>query len=155
MKSYNTDYLLKYLDGQLPDAEQQLFEKELAGNALLQANLEQLQQTRSVLQDAVDHTAGQALDPFFTDRLMKQLTPEVKSAGSLEDDLVKMLSMLFRPVAIAGLFLAIVLAAYNVNLSSSYTSDTSTAESILAMPPVTLMSVYDMDSYANQFEDLP
>jgi len=58
-------------------------------------------------------------------------------------------------IAIAGLVLALCLAVYNINLSSDYVSGVSTAESILAMPPVTSMTVYDLDYYAAQTVTLP
>ena len=150
-KNYTTDDLLRYLEGRLSaDAKDEL-ERTLTGSPALQESLARVKATQDLLQQTAADTAEDALAPFFTDRLMKKLARETASSGmSLEEEMAAFLGRLFRPVAIAGLFLALCLAVYNINLSNDYTSDPSTAESILAMPPLTSTAIYDLDYYATE-----
>ena len=141
-----TNALLRLLEGTLDaKAEAELLAK-IDQSVELREELERLQETRILLQGTM-RTAGEtALKPFFTDRLMKQLASG-KDNGMAHDDLAFFLGRMFRPVALAGFFIAMFLAVYNVNLSADFASDTSTAEAILALPPVNTMAVYDLDLY--------
>ncbi len=150
----NTDYLLRYLQGRLEGEELQSLQSRLQQSQELRERLAELKATRALLQDTAATSTEDALAPFFTDRLMKKLEPKPATI-SLEEELAGLLSKLFRPVAIAGFFLSICLAVYNINLSNEYSSDSSTAESILAIPPVTSMAIYDLDYYSVQTVALP
>ncbi len=150
-KAFDTDFLLRYLEGKLSDADVKKLESSLQHSVTLKDELARLKATQSLLQQTTTASSEDVLNPFFTDRLMKKLVPEA-APSTLEDELAGLLTRLFRPVAIAGLFLALCLAVYNINLSNGYSSDPSTAESIFAMPPVTSMAVYDLDYYAAQSE---
>lgn len=150
-KSYTTDDLLQYLEGRLPAESASRLERDLADSPALSEKLARVRATRGLLRQTANQAGEDALLPFFTDRLMKKLAPqEAAPVPSLEEELALSLSRLFRPVAILGLFLALCLAVYNINLSNDYTSNPSTAESILAMPPLTSTAIYDMDYYATQ-----
>ncbi|MFK7845620.1 MAG: hypothetical protein AB8G77_09980 [Rhodothermales bacterium] len=150
-KAFDTDFLLRYLEGKLSDTDVTKLESSLQHSVALRDELARLEATQSLLQQAAITSSEDVLDPFFTDRLMKKLAPDAAS-NTLEDELAGLLTRLFRPVAIAGLFLALCLAVYNINLSNGYSSDPSTTESIFAMPPITSMAVYDLDYYAAQSE---
>lgn len=152
--AFDIDFLLRYLEGKLSDVEADRLASRLKTSPKLRDELAQVKMTQSALQQATTASVEDALAPFFTDRLMKKLTPQ-SAAASLEEELAMFLIRLFRPIAIAGLFLALCLALYNVNLSNAYSSDPSTAESILAMPPVTSMAVYDLDYYSVQQVTMP
>ena len=156
--AFDTDHLLRYIQGDLSDAEVQRMDAALKQSHDLQQQLSKLRATQQLLQGAATDDAEDALAPFFTDRLMKKLTPEVIQAdvrASVEDELALLLGRLFRPVAIAGFFLAFCLALYNINLSNDYSSEPTTTESILAMPPVTSITAYDLDFYVAENELLP
>ena len=152
--AFNTDYLLRYLEGKLSDTEVHQLESGLKQSQQLRNELAQLKATQAVLRQAAKTGSEDVLAPFFTDRLMKKLVPPLPSI-SLEEELATLLTRLFRPIAIVGLFLALCLAVYNINLSNGFSSDPSTAESILAMPPITSMAVYDLDYYSAQSVTLP
>lgn len=150
-KNYTTDELLSYLEGRLSAEAQHQLEAALNASSELRRELEQLQATQHLLQATASDAAKDVLSPFFTDRLMKQLSPQPGTgAFSLEEELAMLLGRLFRPVAIAGLVLAICLAVYNINLANDYNANPSTAESILAMPPLTSSAIYELDYYASQ-----
>ncbi len=155
---FNTDHLLQYLEGRLPDDKVHALESALETSEALRKRLSQVRATQTLLQQTASSPEDDILSPFFTDRLMKQLTPEHLQSHrkhSLEDELALLLGKLFRPVAIAGFFLALCLAVYNINLSNGYSIETSATESILAIPPVTPSAVYDLDFYVAENELLP
>ena len=141
-----TDRLLCLLEGRLDPKDKALLHAEIEASPELQEELHRLQEMRGLLQDTVKMSSDSVLNPFFTDRLMRRLEPaNIKQFE--QDDIAFFLSRLFRPVALAGLVVAMFLAVYNVNISGSYTSQTTTAEAILALPPVNTLAVYDLDLY--------
>lgn len=147
------DDLLRLLDGTLSEQEAENIRIRLDRSASLKHEFENLRKTRKQLQDTVEESAANALDPFFTDRLMRKVNQ--RAVVSQQDELVNMLGRVFRPVALAGFVLSICLAVYNINLAKDYTVDTTTAESVLALPPVTSMAVFDLDLYASEIAELP
>ena len=152
---YTTDTLLRYLAGELSAEEAAQLEAALDQSASLKTELAQLATTQELLKDVTAADATGALDPFFTDRLMKKLAPAPAATLSWDEELAGMLAGIFRPVAIAGFFLALCLAVYNINLSNGYTVDSTATESILAIPSVSTMAVYDLDYFATQTEAIP
>ena len=142
----------------MSDAKVEALESALEKSEALRSRLAQVRATQTLLQQATSGVEEDVLSPFFTDRLMKKLAPEhmqSHKAHSLEDELALLLGRLFRPVAIAGFFLALCLAVYNINLSNGYSVETSATESILAIPPVTPSTVYDLDFYVAENELMP
>ncbi len=152
---YTTDTLLRYLAGELSAEEAAQLATSLMESVSLRAELAALSSTQDLLKEVSSADAATALDPFFTDRLMKKLDPVQPAASSLDEELAGLLVGFFRPVAIAGLFLALCLAVYNINLSNGYTVTSTTTESILAIPSVSTMAVYELDYFAEQTEALP
>ncbi|MEM8485226.1 MAG: hypothetical protein AAF564_06730 [Bacteroidota bacterium] len=152
---HTTDTLLRYLAGELSAEEAAQLATSLMQSASLRSELAQLSATQDLLKEVTTADSADALDPFFTDRLMKKLDPAQSQTPSWDEELAGLLVGFFRPVAIAGLFLALCLAVYNINLSNGYTVDSTTTESILAIPSVSTMAVYDLDYFAEQTEALP
>ena len=150
----DTDNLLRLLQGQMSEDEELILRERLEQSAYLREELFRLSGARDWLQDAAAYSAASALDPFFTDRLMRRVNKS-PSVGGREEDLAAMLAQVFRPVALASLVLALCLMAYNVRLAEDYSVDTTTAESMLALPPVTSMSAFDLDLYAAESELIP
>ena len=143
---FHTDILLRFIDGTLEPREEQELRAELGRSEQLRHELAQLENVQNLLRESTLESSQTTLRPFFTDRVMRKLHP-ADSTEHAVDEISYFLLRLFRPVAIAGLFLAVCLAVYNLNLSNGFTSDTSTAEAILALPPVNSLSIYDLDLY--------
>lgn len=142
----DTDRLLRYLEGTLPDAEAAQLARELNASPALREALEELRTTQALLQTTVARSAEQAARPFLADRVMRQVRATPVSTASLSD-LFASLAGLFRPVAVASALVALVLASYNVYLARQYEVETSFSEALLALPPVTASAVYDLDLY--------
>ena len=98
---------------------------------------------RGLLQSAVHTTSEQALQPFFTDRLMRRLDP-ARLRRSPDEELFGALLWLFRPVAVAGMMLILMLAAYNVIQAYDSEVPASTTEAVLGLPPVSLATAYEV-----------
>jgi anti-sigma factor RsiW len=147
MKPDTTDRLLRFLDGSLPPEDAARVQDELAHAPDLRAELETLRAMQRLLRTTVQSSAETAAKPFLTDRVMKRLDPARKSAKRLapEEELFGSLLRLFRPVALAGMLLILIIAAYNVTLSSGYEAEASTTEAIFALPPVTIATAYDTE----------
>ena len=141
-----TDRLLQLLEGKLGPKEEAILRSEIHSSAELKEELERLQEMRGLLQQTVKETSDSVLKPFLTDRIMRQLEP---SSGQQveQDDIAFFLTRLFRPVALAGFVIAMFLAMYNVNISGAFSTEATTAEAILALPPVNTMAVYDLDLF--------
>ena len=147
-KDRDNDDLLRLLDGSLTRDEELAIRARLDKSPSLQEEFLRLSDARRIMQSVIEDSASRALDPFFTDRLMRRVNEAAAGTRRADDlDLASMLGLVFRPVAIAGFILAICLAVYNINLSQDYSVDTTATESILALPPVTSMSVFDIDLY--------
>jgi len=156
MKGRNWDMLLRWLEGSLTDEEAREVREQLDQSEGLRAELESLRSMRGMAQEAVQTASSTALEPFFTDRLLRRLTPSREASGTaFDEELVLFLTRLFRPVALAGVILAICLAWYNVNLSNDYSGSTTTTEAVLALPPVASASVYDLDFFAAEEVNRP
>ena len=150
MRRYTTDQLLSYLDGSLGEPMKYQLHRDLEQSADLREELRALHVMQGAMQEAVAFSSDTALKPFFTDRVLRALDPAQAQSAPVED-LTYFLIRVFRPVAIVGVFLVLCLAMYNVNLSSNFTSSTTTAEAILALPPVNTMTVYDLDLYGIEY----
>lgn len=137
--------------------EKATLEAHLKQSQSLREELAQVRGMQDLLKSTAVSSSEDVLAPFFTDRLMKKVGADAnaRQGASLEEELASLLSWVFRPVAIAGLFLALCLALYNINLSNDYLSDSTTTESILGMPALTTIAIYELDYYATEAETLP
>lgn len=142
MKHDHPDQLLRFLDGALPPEEAAAVQRALDASPALRDELATLRALRGSLRAATH--ADDALQPFFTDRLMRRLAP-APARLSESEEFFGALVRLFRPVALAGLLLVLGFAAYNVNLAEDYEAEPTTTEAVLALPPVSLATAYDVD----------
>ena len=145
MKDDTHDRLLRFLDGTLPDEEAAQMRRALEASPALRADLEAARTLRHALRQTVRTAAVDALRPFFADRLMRRLaTAPVPLAGARDEEFFGALVRLFRPVVLAGLLVVLGFAAYNVNLAAEYDAEPSMTEAVLALPPVSLATAYDV-----------
>ena len=151
MNTENNDLLLRLLEGKLPDDEAKAVRQRLEESPELRQELADLRRLRATMRRTVDHTVAGSLRPLFSDRVMMRLAdePAARSAPAFMEEEIGFLSRFFRPVLAVGLFFAVALALYNVNIAGDYSMESSITESILGLPPVSTTSVYDLDLYSN------
>jgi hypothetical protein len=127
-------------------------QRDLEHSPELRATLHEIKALHGLLQSTVDASAQHALKPFFTDRVMRRLTPipQKLTAASQDEEFFAFLLRLFRPVALAGILLILGFATYNVAFSDAYVAETTATEAMLGLPPVTLTTAYTLD-----FETIP
>lgn len=143
---------LRWLDGRLTDAERLAFEAELDRHPALRADVEQLRTLRLDLRQTALADAEAVASPWLAKRVLQRLS---NPPASYADELALWLGQVFRPVALAGLVMVLILAGYNLRLSQSFATEASTAEAVLGLPPVSAASVYDLDVYAAQSDIAP
>jgi anti-sigma factor RsiW len=147
MENRRLDTMLRWLDGRLPDADRRAFEAELNRSDALRVEVDALRGLRLGMQDALRAEAAGVADPYLADRVLRRIeAPRPVFA----DELALWLGQVFRPVAIAGALVVVLLAGYNVRLSQSFATESSTAEAMLGLPPVSTASVYDLDVFDAQ-----
>lgn len=147
MDKLRYDIILNYLDGHLSEEERLAFEEQLSQSEALQ---DEVLQVRTWQQGMKATTAGMlegAVRPFLADRVLRSLDQENATVESKTEEFFAHLSLVFRPIAIASLLLALTLAFYNYQLSSQYETEVSAAEALLALPPVSTASVYAIDYF--------
>ncbi len=138
---YNDD-LLRLIDGTLDEAKARRLRAEVDRSPALRDRLNRLRDLQGLLRETALLSSQSAVAPFLTDRVMRRLEPAAR-----RDDLTYAMSLVFKPVIAACLILVIGLTVYNLSLSADYAAETTTAEAILALPPVHSISVYDLDLY--------
>lgn len=143
MTHHDTDMLLRLLDGDLSAEDETDLRQRLDASPALRAELEDLHALRGLLQTTVHASSERILQPFFTDRLMRRLDP-ARLRRSPDEEFFGALLWLFRPVAVAGMLLILVLAAYNVMRANDYEVPPSTTEAVFGLPPVSLATAYEV-----------
>jgi len=144
MKMTDTEKLTRLLNGELSHEDAAQLRAELVRSPALQAELEQLETMQHLLQMTVKTEAETALKPFFADRLMRKLAPTLRRVAP-EEILVGALMRVFRPVALVGLLVILLLSGYNLTRSGSYEAGQTTTEAVLGLPPVALATAYELD----------
>ncbi len=95
------------------------------------------------LRDLVVNERDETMMSMPADRVMRALRKS--SSWNTEEIWLKELITLFRPVFVAGLFVIVALAFYNVRLISDDNEfQQSAAEMVLGLPPITVASAYDL-----------
>lgn len=145
MKQDTHDRLLRLIQGDLSAEEVAQLRAEVERSPALRAELDELRALHGLLRTTVQASADDALQPFFADRLMRRLRPAPHRLAAPDEAFFEALLAWFRPVALAGLLLLFGLITYNVTLSNEYEAEPSTTEAVLALPPVTLATAYDVD----------
>lgn len=147
MKHRDTTYLLAYIHDEMDPTEREAFEHEILSKPEIAEEISRLEKLQYAMQSAVAASNESALKPFFEERLMRRLESESASFRErlFEDEFFVGLSSLFRPVAFAGLLLAILLAGYNVSQETYEEGSQTTTEAVLALPPISLATAYEVD----------
>ncbi len=145
------DTMLRWLEGRLSETEHRAFEAEMNRSGVLRAEVEALRVLRREMQDSLEASALGAVQPHLADRVLNRVLQRAAAPRSVfADELALWLGQIFRPVAIAGALVALLLAGYNIRLSQSFATESTTAEAMLGLPPVSAASVYDLDMFAAQ-----
>lgn len=142
-KLSTSEQLLRLANGELPSAEAEALRHALDASPELQQQWQTLQATQTLLQEGVAMASEQALRPFFTDRLMRRL--EATTRRAVEEEMFSIWMTFFRPIAIAGVVIILGLVFYNINVAQQYEAAASATETVLALPPVSLESAYELD----------
>ena len=109
-------------------------------NELHQADI----QLQRELEGMVDFETSHIHSEVLTDKIVRAVRQSTVNGWSLEDRLSGALMSWFRPVAVVGTLLVLLLAGYNVTRSDdSY--QLSTTERVLGLHSVTLAAAYDLD----------
>lgn len=140
-----SEQLIRLANGELAPAEADALRQKINASDDLRKQWAQTQALQRMLQTSLEAKTDDALQPFFTDRLMRRLERAEATPSRVEDDLPAVLWALFRPIAVAGLVIIIGLAFYNSNVASEYNVDASATETVLALPPVSLESAFELD----------
>lgn len=152
MERRDLESTLKWLEGRLAESDRRVFEEELSRRPELRAEVEHLRALRFDLRQMAHTDAEAAASPWLAARVLQRLSA---APASYADELAQWLEQVFRPVALAGLVMVLLLAGYNLRLSQSFASASSTVEAVLGLPPVSAASVYDLDVYAAQSDIAP
>lgn len=126
-------YLLRYLEGDLPDAEAAALRQRLSDDATLRQRVERLE----LLATHLDASAPRSFAPSFSARVLQRLQPEVAPAEALYDAL----QHLFTRTAVATASLAAALAIYNVISFQELGVTSSLVEALLGLPSTSLVDV--------------
>lgn len=141
-----SEQLLRLANGELPPEEAAAIRQKINESPEWKQAWSETQAMQSLLQSSVQAASEHALQPFFTDRLMRRLNNmEAGQSDVHEDDLARVLWAFFRPIAVAGLVVILGLILYNTNVASEYNIDASATEAVLALPPVSLESAFELD----------
>ena len=93
----------------------------------------------------VDLETGHIHQGVMTDRIVRAVRKSAASGWQLEDRWSGALLAWFRPVAVIGTLLVLLLAGYNSARHHDSSFDLSTTERVFGFHPVTLASAYDLD----------
>lgn len=124
--------LLRFLDGELPEAEAQAIRARLGVEPDFRAEIDRLQALRQVL------AAGRAdaFAPYFGERVLRRLALPEKARAA--EGLYDALSWVFTRTAFAGLALAGALGTYNVLDYRALGLAASFLEAFFGLPSATL-----------------
>ncbi len=99
----------------------------------------------------VDFETSHIHADVMTNKIVRAIRRSHGNTWNIEDVWSGALLSWFRPVALIGTFLVLLLAAYNISYADE-TQDMSTTERLFGMHPVTLAVAYDLDMNHTQDE---
>jgi hypothetical protein len=109
-------------------------------NELRQADMDLQRELKGLVDFETSHIHSNVL----TDKIVRAVRQSTVNGWSLEERLSGALMSWFRPVALVGTLLVLLLAGYNVTQSDdSY--QMSTTERVFGFHSVTLAAAYDLD----------
>ena len=96
---------------------------------------------RSLIDDETKHIHATIL----TDKIIRAVRNTSPGSWALEDVWSRALLAWFRPVAVVGTLIVLLLIAHNLGGSEPTELHMSTTERVFGMHPVTLATAYDLD----------
>jgi hypothetical protein len=93
----------------------------------------------------VDYETRHIHSEILTGKIVRAVRQSSLAPWRFDDTWSRALVAWFRPVAIVGSLVVLLLAAYNVGRSEPVSYELSTAERVFGMHPVTLATAYDLD----------
>jgi len=99
----------------------------------------------TMLSSLVDHETRHIHSEILTQKIVRAVHHSKSASRRLEDVFTNALMTWFRPVAVVGTLLILLLASYNAGRAHDSTYDLSATERVFAIHPVTLAAAYDLD----------
>ena len=99
----------------------------------------------SLLTSLIDHETRHIHSGILTQKIVRAVAHSKTATRRLEDVFTGALVTWFRPLAIVGMLLVILLVSYNAGHADTTSYDRSTTERVFAIHPVTLAAAYDLD----------
>ncbi len=124
------ELLIRYRDGELPEADMAAVRTRLSTDPELQASLSWIEKVSA----AVERTAAPAFEPFFATRVMARIRAESTSVSDLRYEALR---WMFARVAVVSLVIVVALGAYSA-IGGAYSG--TVIEAMLGLPEVTLES---------------
>ena len=124
------ELLIRYRDGELPEADMAAVRARLSTDPALQASLSRIEMVSA----AVERTAHSAFEPFFSTRVMARIRADSRSASDL---MYEGLRWAFARVAVVAVVIVVTLGAYSA-IGGGYSG--TMVEVMLGLPDVTLES---------------
>ena len=125
--------LLRYLEGSLPEAEHRAVQKRLAEDASLREQLNRL----NALGDALAASAPDSFAPFFSERVVRRLSPALELAPA--EAFYDSLQWFFVRMTLACLLIVAALGVYNLMTYEALGVTGTLAEAVFGLPSTDLI----------------
>ena len=125
------ELLYRSFDRELSPEEQQRLEEALASSAELRQKRTEIETVRA----AVAQSRARGFEPLFAERVMRQISV---IRGNGQEEFLRTLVAVFRPVALAAAMLAVTLTTFNLA-----NSDRKTVYTAFAAPEVSMEQALD------------
>ncbi|OPX35132.1 hypothetical protein B1H10_01950 [candidate division KSB1 bacterium 4484_188] len=103
------ELLYRSFDADLKEEEKKVLADALSRSAELREEQRQIETVRQKL----SATTASSFEPFFADRVMRRIYREQKPKSELESWFEPLMSI-FRPIAVAAVFIILLLMSYNM-----------------------------------------
>jgi len=100
---------------------------------------------QGALRTLIDDETRHIHETVLTDKIVRAVRGTSIGSWGLEDVWSRALLDWFRPVAVIGTLVVLLLMAYNIGRSVPTPFELSTTERVFGMHPVTLATAYDLD----------
>lgn len=127
------EYLLRYLEGALPEREASALEERLESEPALRARMERLRGVSALLQTS----KPDGFAPQFSARVLARLVPRARVSPA--EALYESLQWLFARTAVVGAAAAAILAVYNVVDYGQLGVAASVVEALFGLPSDALL----------------
>jgi len=127
-------------DGRLAREEQKQLDEALEKSVELRKEKERINKMRNM----VSNTAETEFEPYFADRVMRQIHSRVKEKSETVEDFFNSIIWSFRRFAMAGAVAILLLLAFNIIKGESLSID-----NFLALPQLTIEDTWYLDDFIN------